>query len=84
MTKIVSAHDTHTKQVYHIDKDCPALGRSERTRKPTENEIEMLGLGLCQLCAKEVEQDYCPEKPCPLCGEKVSKLPPHLVKCEKR
>ena len=84
MSKVVSTHYTHKRKVYHTTEECPALGASERTREPTDNEIETLGLRLCQLCAKEVEQEYCPEKPCPLCGEPVAKLPAHLVKCEER
>jgi len=64
----------------HFDEQCPMLQRAETPHWKDASAVELLPT--CKMCegddygTSEENHDY--DVTCPLCGESVGKLPPHL------
>jgi len=72
-----------TKGIYHTNKDCRQLQRSESISSKPLNVLreDMRECEICKLSEQShgVQQDT----DCPYCGETVGKLPNHLPKCDQ-
>jgi len=72
----LTEYKTYQVNVYHTDKDCNRL-RGDPERKPKKY-VESKDLDECSECKGTIHKNTYSESECPLCGERVGKLPNHI------
>jgi len=72
----LTEYRTYQVNVYHTDKDCNRL-RGEPEQK-TERYVESKDLEECSECKGTIHNNTYTQSECPLCKEKVGKLPTHI------